>query len=184
MRRLQTGSIAIAGLLAGIAWLAPGLKASDTPDSAPVSRLLLDAKTESYAISVDASILESYTRQPRLNWETHASEIDRIKDDINAAARTVGKLSDARDGASDWQVVAINRIIPCMKEIADTTTSVIEYLNKNHTNLPASSEYKDYVEANSDTTREVAGMIADFVDYGNSKSRYDKLRKVLELPAR
>lgn len=174
----------LATILAGIAGISPGLKADEQPESQSVSKLLQDAKGQAYAISVDAGILESFMRQPQLNWQTHAAEISRMKEDINTAAKTVGKLNDSRGQAAAWQVVAIDRIIPFMKEIADDTTRAIEYLNKNQAKPLTTGDYRDYIEANADTSRELASMIADFVDYGNSKSRYESLRQKLELPAK
>ena len=170
---------ALACLIAGVVGVSPALKAADEEG---VSKLLAQAKTQSYAISVDATTLESYTRQPNLNWTTHAAEITRMKEDINAAAKTVTALNAAKAGAASWQVTAIDRIIPYLREIADDTTNAIEYLNKNQTRLKA-GEYKDYIEANSDTSQELATLIAHFVDYGNHKNRYDSLKKSLELPA-
>ncbi len=167
----------LACLVAGIVGVSPALMA----DEASVSRLLGQAKTQSYGISVDATTLESFTRQPNLNWTSHATEVARMKDDINAAAKTVAALNDAKSGAAAWQVTAIDRIIPYLKEIADDTNAAIEYLNKNQTRLKA-AEYKDYIEANSDTSQELATLIAHFVDYGNHKSRYESLKKSLELP--
>jgi hypothetical protein len=169
----------LACLIAGVVGVSPALKA----DEESVSKLLAQAKTQSYAISVDATTLESYTRQPSLNWTTHASEIQRMKEDINMAAKTVTALNDAKGGAAPWQQTAIDRIIPYLREIADDTTAAIEYLNKNQTRLK-STEYKDYIEANSDTSQELATLIAHFVDYGNHKSRYDSLKKSLELPGK
>ena len=67
--------------------------------------------------------------------------------------------------------------------MADDTTNAIEYLNKNQSRLN-DKDYKEYLSANSDTSRELAGLIAQFVDYGNSKGSYDKLQQKLELPAK
>jgi hypothetical protein len=172
--------IMLASLLAGIVGLSPALQAGNEES---VSKLLAEAKTQSYAISVDATTLEAYTRQPSLDWSTHASEITRMKNDINAAAQTVTALNDSKGHAAAWQVTAIDRILPYMREIATNTTAAIEFLNKNQTRLK-SVEYKDYIEANSDTSQELASLIAHFVDYGNHKSRFDSLRTSLELPAK
>jgi len=35
--------------------------------------------------------------------------------------------------------------------------------------------YKDYLEANADYATDLAGMIADFVNYGNAKQRIELL---------
>jgi hypothetical protein len=170
----------IASLVAGIVGLSPALQAAN---EASVSKLLSQAKTQSYAISVDATTLESYTRQPSLDWTTHAAEITRMKTDINAAGMTVSALDDSKGQAAAWQVTAIDRIIPYLREIATNTTAAIEFLNKNQTRLK-SVEYKDYIEANSDTSQELASLIAHFVDYGNHKSRYESLKNTLELPGK
>ena len=77
-----TGIRMFACLVAGFAILSPVVKAADTPDYEPASKLLAEAKTEAYAISVDASILESYTRQSTLSWQSHAAEITRMKSDM------------------------------------------------------------------------------------------------------
>src|SRR5271168_4742857 len=120
--------IGITTLLAGITGITPSLKAGGEEPS--VSKLLAEAKTQTYAISVDASQLESYTRESTLSWETHAVEISRMKDDINQTAKTVEKLNASRSAATPWQAAAIDRIIPLMQEIAANTTSAIEYINK------------------------------------------------------
>lgn len=169
----------IASLVAGIVGLSPALHAANEES---VSKLLAQAKTQSYAISVDATTLESYTRSS-LDWTTHAAEITRMRSDINAAGVTVAALTESKSQAAAWQVTAIDRIVPYLREIATNTTAAIEFLNKNQSRLK-SPEYKDYIEANSDTSQELASLIAHFVDYGNHKSRYESLRNTLELPAK
>lgn len=166
----------------GIVGAAPALKAADMPDSEAVSKLLADAKTQSYAVSVDATTLASYLLS-NLDWRTHASELTRMKEDINATAKTVTALVAARSQAAPWQATAIDRILPFMREIAADTTAAIDYLNKNQSKLNM-KEYKDYAEANSSTSQELATLIAHFVDYGNHKSRYESLKKSLELPTK
>ena len=159
----------------------PSLKAAG--EESPVSKLLAEAKTQAYAISVDASQLESYTREPTLSWETHADEISLMKDDINRTAKTIEKLNASRSGAAPWQVAAIDRIIPFMQEIAGNTTSAIEYINKYQSRLTM-KEYTDYLESNSDLSSHLAGLIAHYVDYGNAKNRYGDLKRTIELSAK
>jgi hypothetical protein len=168
-------------LLGGIAGMLPALKAADEAESIP--KLLARAKAQAYAISVDAAVLQSYTRSSSLDWRTHAKQISRMKAHINAAAKTVAALDAAKGHAAPWQVTAINRILPYMREIAEDTTNAIEYLNENQSRL-TNQEYKEYLTMNSDMSRELAVLVAQFVDYGNSKRGYDKLQKSLELPAK
>jgi hypothetical protein len=171
--------ITLACLVAGIVGVSPALKAAD---EAGVSKLLADAKTQSYAVSVDASTLDSFLRS-NISWQSHAAELNRMKDDINATAKTVTALVNAKAQAAPWQATAIDRIIPFMKEIAADTTAAIEYLNKNQSRLTM-KEYKDYTQENAATSQELSTLIAHFVDYGNHKSRYESLKNSLELPAK
>lgn len=168
--------------VAGIVGISPALKAADSPDSEAVTKLLADAKTQSYEISVDASTLDSFLLS-NMDWRTHATELTRMKEDINKAAKTVTALVNSRSQASPWQATAIDRILPFMKEIASDTTAAIDYLNKNQSKLQM-KEYKDYADANSNTSQELATLIAHFVDYGSHKSRYESLKKSLEIPTK
>jgi len=68
-----------------------------------------------------------------------------------------------------------------LKEIAANTQNAIQYLNKSPKRL-SSNEYKDYIEANADVAEKLAGLVADFVDYGNTKNRLERLTSKLELP--
>jgi hypothetical protein len=184
---LTMGIVMLGCLAAGVVCLSQSVhaadtKATDAPASAAITKLLGVAKAQAYLISVDATLLQSYTRSD-LDWRTHAKEITRVKNHINAAAKTVTALDAARNQAAPWQVTAINRILPYMREMAEDTTNAIEYINKNQSRLNE-PEYKEYIEANSDTSRELSDLIAQFVDYGNNKGNYDKLQKKLELPAK
>ncbi len=168
-----------AGAIAGV-W--PLLGAATAPGPAAVTKLLSEASKQAYAISVDATLLQSYTRS-NLDWRTHAKQINRIKNQINATSKTVAALNGARSQAAPWQVAAIDRILPYLREMAEDTTNAIEYLNKNQSRLN-DKDYKEYLEANSEMSHELAALIAQFVDYGNSKGNYEKLREKLELPAK
>ena len=154
-------------------------KAADVPDSDHVSQLLADAKTQSYRISLDASTLETFTRSAK-SWESHAAAVGEMREHINEAGKTLVKLDQAREAASPWQVVAIDRIKPLLREIATNTTNVIEILNKRPQRL-TSTEYKDYVGTTAELSGKLAGLIADFVDYGHTKDRLERLSAKLEL---
>lgn len=175
------GIAMLAGCLA--AGISPTLRAADAPAPDAITKLLAVAKAQSHTISVDATLLRSYTLQSSLDWSTHAKAITRMKNHINAAAKTVVALDEAKGRAAPWQVVAINRILPYMREMAEDTTNAIEYINKNQSRLN-NADYKEFISANSDTSQELAQLIAQFVDYGNSKGNYEKLQKRLELPAK
>jgi len=177
------GSTIFALLAAAVVAMSPALAAVGVGgDSEQVSKLLSDAKTQAFQLKEDALTMESYTRSTT-TWETHVASIEQMKEHINVAGRTLAKLDDARKTASPWQMTAIDRIRPLLKEIASNTETVIQYINKNPKRL-FMTEYKDYIEVNADMADTLAGLVSDFVDYGNTKSRLERLTTKLELPGK
>jgi hypothetical protein len=165
-------------LVAGIAGMSPSLKAAKGADTLnPVLRLLSEAQTNSSQISVD---WKSCVRQPNSNWTRDAGEIARMKDDINAAAKTILSLNDFRNQASPSQAATIDQIVPVMEELADHATDAIEYLSGNQTRL-TDKEYRKYLEANSDTSSRLAGLITQLVEFGNGRDKFENAKRMLEL---
>jgi hypothetical protein len=166
-------------LLVGFLMVSPPVKAADVPDSEQVSKLLSEAKTLAFQLKEDAGTMESYTRS-NVSWQSHAAAINQIKEHVNALGRQVAKLKDERNTASPWQKTAIDRINPFLDELGGYTSAVIEHIKgePKHT----MDEYKDYLEANADYSADLAAMIADFVDYGKTKQRFERLAGKLEVP--
>ena len=134
-----------------------------------------------FELKEDAVTMESFTRM-KVGIETHAVAINQIKDHINALTRQTAKLKDARSDGSPWQQAAIDRITPFLDELGGYTYAVIEHINGEVRHTPA--EYKDYLEANADYASDLAAMIGDFVDFGKSKDRVQRLADKLEIPKR
>jgi seryl-tRNA synthetase len=125
-RCLGTVALAAAALL--IARL--DVQAAPPEDNKEVSQLLEDIKGQAADLQRDSDELESFTRSD-MSWQSHAEELDRIKERINAIGKTISKLQNLRSSASPWQREAIDRIMPVAKKLASNTTAAIEHLNKN-----------------------------------------------------
>jgi plasmid replication initiation protein len=175
--RLWTGTPAV--LLAGWAGAA---NAAVVPDSEHVAKLLSEAKTMAFQIKEDAVAMEGFTRMT-VSWESHAVAINEIKDHVNALEKQEAKLKDARSAASPWQKTAIDRIVPYLDELEGYTSAVIEHINAQPKRL-FTDDYKDFLEANADYATDLASMIADFVDYGKTRDRMERLGNKLEIPRR
>jgi hypothetical protein len=155
------------------------LAAAQVPDSEQVSKLLSDVKTQAVKLRVDASTMESYTRSGA-SWQSHSAAVNQMKEHINEAGRQLTKLQEVRESASPWQAKVIDRISPLLRELADNTTNVIQFIKDNPKRLMFPG-YKDYIEANADTSSQLASLIGDFEDYGNAKRRLEALASKLEL---
>jgi len=168
-------------LLAGFLVIPAASKAANAPDSEQVSKLLSEAKTMAFQFKEDAVTMESFTRM-NVSWESHAVAIGQVKDHVNALIRQTDKLKAARSSGSPWQQTAIDRITPFLDELTGYTYAVIEHLNGQKKHTPA--EYQDYLEANADYASDLAAMIGNFVDFGKTKDRMQRLGNKLEIPAR
>ncbi len=179
MRKTLAG-IATAGLLAaGLVAAAPRDNPNTTPDNEQVTKLLAETKTIAFQLKEDAVIMESFNRM-NVSHETHAAMINQIRDHVNELGKRVAKLNEVKGLASPWQRAAIDRMVPFLDELAGYTTAVIEHLSGTERHTP--EEYKDYLEANADYASDLARMIADFVDYGQTKNRLERLSEKLEIP--
>jgi len=174
-------SVAVLGVV--ILVLPLPLKAADD-DSGTVFKLLSEARTQAFQLSSDAAEMESFTTYfpQSLAWQTHIDALNRIKGDVNKMGRQLVKLEEAKATALPWQRLAIDRITPLLKELAANTTATIETLNKNKD--VAADEYEDYLEANADSASYLAAVIGDFVDYGKTKARLERLTNRLEIEAK
>jgi hypothetical protein len=153
--------------------------ATNSVDSPQVTALLNEVKSEASDLKRDSETLESYTRSS-LNWQSHASQLTKIKDHINTIGQTIQKLNDARSSASDWQGEATDRILPLAKEIAANAESAIKHLSDNPNRLH-DAQYKKYLRSNYEIASDLSGVISDYVDYGEKKGSFGEIAAKLEI---
>jgi hypothetical protein len=173
---IGTGALLIAGFLAA----SSPVEAADVPDSGQVTRLLVETKAMAVQLSEDAAVMESFSRM-NVSLETHAVAINQIREHVTALERQQAKLEEAKVGAAPWQAIAINRISPFLDELEGYTDAVIEHVNARPKVL-TTAEYNDFLAANADYSSDLATMIGDFVRFGRTKERLERLTRKLEVP--
>ncbi len=164
-----------------LAMTSPFLMAQN-PDSEQISKLLSDARSQAATAEIDADTLVAYTRSA-ISWETHADKLEEMRLDVNRMGKTVAELQKLRPEGSPWQQVAIDRIYPLLRDMADELTATMDHLNKHKSdiNMPP---YWDYAHANYDVASRTASLINDLVEYGKAKENSATLQQKLELPAK
>jgi hypothetical protein len=172
------GTLAV--LLAMLTIARPSVQASPQEDNKEVSKLLEDIKVQAAALDKDSDELESFTRS-NVSWQGHATELETIKDRINAIGKTISRLQQLRSSASPWQAEAIDRIIPVAQKLASNTTAAIEHLDKNPLRLNT-PEYQQYLKSNAEAASQLASMVKEFVDYGKTRTSLEAYERKLELP--
>ena len=168
--------------LAAAALLIARLDAQTAPpeDNKEVSQLLEDIKGQAADLQRDSDELESFTRSD-MSWQSHAEELDRIKERINAIGKTIAKLQNLRSSASPWQREAIDRIMPVAKKLASNTTAAIEHLNKNPLRINE-PQYQQYLKSNAEAASNLAALVKDFVEYGKTRTTLETYERKLEVP--
>lgn len=148
-------------------------------ESAGVQDLLYQARQEAVGLDQDADQMEMLVRSD-LDWQAHAASLESVKAHVNRLGEIIAKLQDERDNASPWQQQTIDRVIPMLREISTNTTNAINHLNNNKIR-PVSGDYPTWLRANAETAHELAQLISDTIEYGQTRSRLEKLAGELQI---
>lgn len=175
MLRIPTVLIALTLLMVG-----SSQAAAQTTGPAHVNRLLADAEHFANQAAADSEELETYTRT-QATWETHAHQLERIREHVNHLGEVVQQLNEVRAEGLPWQQTAIDRINPLMHEMATQLTATIEHLSE-HQSQVRMKPYQDYTRATYEVNSRAARVISDIVEYGQAKAKADTLEHQLELP--
>lgn len=175
---------AIAGLVALFVFVAgllmiPAMLRADTPDSPEINKLLAQSKTEGAILLKDSGEMSTFTNS-NISWEAYAGKIDLIKDHVNKTGKLLAEMQQLESTGSPWQQVAVKRIYPVLKELADNTTAVIEQLTT-HQSKVHMPEFRDYVKANYELSTDLEAMLRDYANYGQTREKLDRATTKLEI---
>jgi hypothetical protein len=154
----------------------PLLSAAVTREtSAKLTELLWDARDEAVQLSSDANQMLILSDS---NWLTHDLMLHKIRGHVDDMEIIVRKLNETQRSGSDVQQQAVEQMIPLVRELSENTTAAIHYLNQNK-NRPPSDTYRQYLQKNADTARELSSMVSSLVDYEQSMADITELRRKL-----
>ena len=176
LSRIVPTSLALAFALLGGSLLIAQVK-----DSTQINDLLQQAKSRAVQANEDAELIESFTRSGT-TWRSHATQLQSMKEHINAIGKMLTEMDSARAEGSPWQQEAIDDVEPLLRSMADHMNAMINHLNDkpNQVHMPA---YVNYTKANAKLSGKLRAMIEDYVDYAEAKATVDDLEQKLDLPA-
>lgn len=149
-------------------------------DSQELGTLLEQASDEARELAIDAEEMQTLIVSDE-NWLTHALEIAKIKGHVDNMALIADKLTKTHRSGSELQEQAVERILPLVKELQANTTAAMNYLNQNK-DRPVSDAYKQYLEKNAETARQLSDMISALDDYEKSMTEINRIRSKLTSP--
>ena len=145
-----------------------------TPVQAEVKKLLKQISSNAAITSRHAEALESFTRGPKLQFETHALELTRAKEAINAMGSDFRRLQELRSSALLWQQLVIDRVEPVLVGMASHATDAIERLNQGRGGI-RSQEYWHAVGNLRASASEARNLIAVNLDYAQAREKLNRL---------
>ena len=148
-------------------------------DSEEFTGLLTQAKSE--AVQVQRTAEEMYSfRFDKISWQTQAAKLEELKTHVNKLGEFVTRMNKV-EAPSPWQQQVIADIIPMVDELAGNVTMAIYHLDATRNEYMFSS-FPEYVEANTELTANISGLLSEYVDYAEAKQTKEDIEFELQLP--
>lgn len=149
---------------------------------AEASDLLNQVGLEAANVADRSDRLEQLAADNEVSWEIHASQLARIKSEVNEISNQLCRLETIRRATAPWQKQAIKRLAVRDRELADNTAAMISFLNTHHQELwlPAYRGYANDLYQSADAT---AHSLQEYVQYAKSHSEERQMEKSLGMKA-
>ncbi len=143
------------------------------------SDLLKQVKSLSGKLKSDAGTLESYKWQTQLSWQSHAYQLPKAREHINAIGKRLDRLQVIKSVTAPWQQRAIDEIVPVAANVAAHTESAIRHLNENRTYLYA-PVYGEHLTSISERSNELKDSVDAFLEFGATSDKLDRTQQKLD----
>jgi chromosome segregation ATPase len=160
---------------AGLTLGSPPVQATEPVqgDSAQVTKLLKEARSEAVQLEREAERLESY-KSGGISRESHRYQLAVTRDHVNELGKTLDKLEARKAEGSAWQQKAIEEMRPVLERLAVRTTQAIEHVNLNAMQH-RHPDYHDVLTDKSELAQQLADLLNDHVKYGETKADLEEL---------
>jgi hypothetical protein len=108
------------------------------------TRLLAEIQQEAAQLWLHADRLEALARNSQISWQSHAEQLDRVKESINAVGVRTAELQALRGEMLPWQQQATSELTSHAVAVANGTDAAIRRLQENR-NLLFAPDYRDHV---------------------------------------
>jgi len=144
--------------------------------------ILKDLRADAVHAEAHAATLQSMASANQVSWEAHASELSRIKYEINDMGAKLCRLETIRRVVSPWEQQAIDRSVPEIRLLADNATDALNYLNQ-HQGEFWEPTYVKYTDNLYNESHQLNQSVRNFEEYAKARSKELKLQKSLEIKA-
>ena len=144
------------------------------------SELLTEIQREGAGLMRPAETLGTFSRNPRLSWQSHAYYLDKVKGHINAVGERTAELQGMSDAVLPWQQQAISEVTAHAAQIAASTQAAIVHLRENQNRLFV-PEYRDHLTTIADRSEDMKQTVDKFLRYEKTQQELQQLQIELEI---
>jgi hypothetical protein len=143
------------------------------------ARILKDVEEQAYEVTDHAGTLQMASGIAASSQQFHASELEAIKEDVNAMGKEMQRLQALRQSEAPWEQGTVARVLPLLKQVAATTDQEIRYVN-DHPQKLALPEYRNMTKKLYDQSTALWKALHDSIKLANLREREMRLRKDLQ----
>ncbi len=143
-----------------------------------VTRQLKETRALVGQLNVDADKLQSFTNGSQLKWQTHAFQLNRIRDQVNSVGEQLDWLQKMKSMSAPWQQGAIDRTVRTAADLAARTTAAIEHLSE-HRNYLFAPDYVNHLRAIAALSSDMNETLTDHLKFAEAQDNLQRLEERL-----
>lgn len=140
----------------------------------PVGDQLVEFKRTAFEMRNEADALKSLTFSRGLNWQSHSSRLNALKDRVNEMGRSLAELEASKARAIEGQALAIEHARPHLVSVAANLTEAIQLVNENRSHIHL-SEYREAVSDIYAQAEALHNKLDTILDYEDARKRFEDL---------
>jgi len=140
-------------------------------------RILKDVEEQAYDVTDHAGTLQAGTRLGS-SREFNATELNALHDDVNGIGKKMALLEALAPKEASWERDTVNRVMPLLKQVAETTSQAIRYLDSKPVDF-APMDYAKITTKLYDQSSALWNELHDSVKLADLREREARLKKAL-----
>lgn len=145
------------------------------------AKLLSDAADTASLLKSDLGTIAFFGLSEN-GWQNHSPIVASYRGHIATLRMTAERLASARQAASRWQRISIDRVIPVIQDLTAAAEALFAAIDKNP-NALSSANYQQYVKLNNDLAGEFSSLISTWVNYAKTSEELSGVASKIGAPA-
>ncbi len=150
---------------------------------AEASGLLAAVQQEASDVVDRADELQNFALDTGISWQSHASDLDFVKDTLNDMGAKLCRLQAISPEMTDVQRRALETALPLASLMARDTTDAMKFLNA-HVGDFWMARYRNYVNNLYNQSLKLDKAVKEYREYARLRNKEQRLQSELGLKAR